>query len=312
MESLTERRRKPCLNIGRQAVHLAWVKVIVSARSLGYLGYAGAAGVSVNKGEIMVKHRRTGKNQNVVIRFRRNVASAMAIALTLSFLAAGAALAGWTGFGSPGQKHSNSKGAEVSIDSLSAGSPSKELIYAGSNGRLIATEEQACSYSIAPASSFYTSAGGQGSVNVTAQTGCNWTVVNVPSWITLTSADTGSGNGVVTFEVRENFTGSARQGIFTIAGLNFTVVQDGGFANCAAEISPTSGVFSLSGGTGSITVTIDSHCGWQAVSNASWITVTSGNVGIGNGTVTYSVASSGSARNGTMTIAGVTFNVKQK
>jgi hypothetical protein len=48
------------------------------------------------------------------------------------------------------------------------------------------------------------------------------------------------------------------------------------------------------------------------VSNDSFITLTSGNSGSGNGTVNYSVAANpGAARTGTMTIAGHTFTVTQ-
>jgi len=45
---------------------------------------------------------------------------------------------------------------------------------------------------------------------------------------------------------------------------------------------------------------------------ASFITILSGANGSGNGTVTYSVDSTNSARSGTMTIAGQTFTVRQK
>lgn len=53
-------------------------------------------------------------------------------------------------------------------------------------------------------------------------------------------------------------------------------------------------------------------CAWTAVSNVGWITILSGANGSGNGTVTYSVASTTRARSGTMTIAGQTFTVRQK
>ena len=49
------------------------------------------------------------------------------------------------------------------------------------------------------------------------------------------------------------------------------------------------------------------------MSNATFITITAGSSGTGNGTVSYSVAANtGTAsRNGTMTIAGLTFTVTQ-
>ena len=60
-------------------------------------------------------------------------------------------------------------------------------------------------------------------------------------------------------------------------------------------------------------VTATSGCSWTAVSNDSWITVTSGASGSGTGTVGYSVASnsSSSSRTGTVTIAGNTFTLTQ-
>lgn len=66
--------------------------------------------------------------------------------------------------------------------------------------------------------------------------------------------------------------------------------------------------------SGAVTVTAAAgSCAWTAVSNTSWITVTGGASGVGNGTVTYSVAANttGAERAGSMTIAGATFIVTQ-
>jgi hypothetical protein len=70
--------------------------------------------------------------------------------------------------------------------------------------------------------------------------------------------------------------------------------------------------FNASGGSGSVGVT---GCGaWTAASNASWITITSPTSGIGNGTVTYSVAANSTyyLRSGALTIGGKTFNLSQQ
>ncbi|MDQ3010585.1 MAG: beta galactosidase jelly roll domain-containing protein, partial [Acidobacteriota bacterium] len=82
---------------------------------------------------------------------------------------------------------------------------------------------------------------------------------------------------------------------------------------CSYSISPTNQSFSASGGSSSVSVTTTSACGWTASSNASWITLTSGFSGNGNGTVFYSVSSntSTSQRTGTLTIAGQTYTVTQ-
>lgn len=91
---------------------------------------------------------------------------------------------------------------------------------------------------------------------------------------------------------------------------DFAAAQSGGA--CTFSIAPTSQAFAAAGGTGSVGVTTAAGCNWTAVSNAAWITITSGSGGSGNGTVNYSVAANaGSARTGTMTIAGQTFTVNQ-
>ncbi len=82
---------------------------------------------------------------------------------------------------------------------------------------------------------------------------------------------------------------------------------------CTFAINPTSASFAAAGGTGSVTVTTAAGCTWSAISNSSFVTVTSGSPGSGNGTVQYSVAANGttSSRNGSITIAGNTFNITQ-
>jgi hypothetical protein len=172
----------------------------------------------------------------------------------------------------------------------------------------------ACAFTLASANSFFTQSGGSGSVNVSSPSGCGWTATVNDGWIVLTSEGGGTGNGVITFELRENFTGSARQGGITIAGQTFNVIQDGGLSDCTYSISPLSKTFPGAGGAASISVASENRCAWQAVSNAGWITVGSGGTGIGDGTVNYSVArnTTGVSRKGNITIGSKVFTVKQK
>ncbi len=82
--------------------------------------------------------------------------------------------------------------------------------------------------------------------------------------------------------------------------------------NPGTTLSPTSQSFTQPGGSGTVNVTVPFGCSWTAVSNDSWITVTSGG-GFASGTVNYDVAANntGSNRSGTITIAGQTFTVNQ-
>jgi hypothetical protein len=61
-----------------------------------------------------------------------------------------------------------------------------------------------------------------------------------------------------------------------------------------------------------VSVTTTSGCAWTASSRVSWITVTSGASGTGNGSVAFSVAANpGGTRDGTLSIGGQTFTVTQ-
>jgi hypothetical protein len=169
--------------------------------------------------------------------------------------------------------------------------------------------------SLSSVNQFFSSAGGSGSVNITAPGNCSWSVVGATNWITLTSADSGAGSDTVSFEVRENVTGSARSGTLTIAGQLVTVIQDGGLGDdCNYSIFNSARTFAAGGGTGNMNINASARCAWQAVSNVSWIAITSSSIGLGNGTVNYSVSANPatSGRKGTITIAGKTFSIKQK
>src|SRR6185437_4019333 len=87
-----------------------------------------------------------------------------------------------------------------------------------------------CSFSINPLSKSFASTGDEGSVNVVAPNGCSWTASSNATWITITSAPSGSGNGAVTYVVRD--TATPRTGTLTIAGQTFTVNQSGANGNC--------------------------------------------------------------------------------
>ena len=173
------------------------------------------------------------------------------------------------------------------------------------------TVAAACAYSISPTSQSSTAAGGTGTVNVTVTSGsnCSWAATSNAGWITVTGGASGTGNGTVSYSVAAN-TGGARSGTLTIAGQTFAVSQDA--LSCSYSITPSSASIAAAAGTGTVTVTAPAGCSWTAVSNAGWISITSGASGSGNGSVGYSVsANTGGARTGTLTIAGQTFTVSQ-
>lgn len=83
-------------------------------------------------------------------------------------------------------------------------------------------------------------------------------------------------------------------------------------ASCSYQLSGTSQDFSSAGGSNSVGVTAGVGCAWTASEALSWVSITSGTPGSGNGTLNYSVsANSGGARSGFITIAGQSFTVNQ-
>jgi hypothetical protein len=185
-----------------------------------------------------------------------------------------------------------------------------------------------CTFSISPGNQSFGSAGGPGvAVAVSTAAGCRWSARSNDAWITLVSGASGTGPGIVTFTVAAN-SAAPRTGTLTIAGQTFTVSQGSNNApppsptpppspvppssvqSCSYTITPTEGGIKEKGGLMSVAVSAGAGCQWTATSNESWIVITRGASGSGNGTVEFDV-DNGKQRTGTLTIAGQTFTVHQ-
>jgi len=148
-----------------------------------------------------------------------------------------------------------------------------------------------------------------GSVDVTTDASCNWSVVNTNSWITITNGGTGS--RMVSYSVAANPNFSPRSGVVVIAGQNFTVTQAA--KPCTYVFTPAGATFAAHPTNGSFSITASNVCGWTVVNSNAWITITSAITnGSGNGTVTFSVTTnSGALRMGGIYVGGTPFTVIQ-
>jgi hypothetical protein len=207
----------------------------------------------------------------------------------------------------------------------------------------VTQEAASCDYTILPNNLTITSAGGPGTINVNTLAGCSWNGVSDVPWITITGTASGSGNGAIRFSAASNG-GALRVGTVTIAGQVATINQSapvtpapgpdpgpnpGPNPNpnpnpnpgpgpstpppCTYTITPTTYAAGPGGGAApSVSVSAINGCTWTAASNDSWITVTSGAIGNGNGSVAFSVANNPfNVRTGSLTIAGRTLSVQQ-
>ena len=168
-----------------------------------------------------------------------------------------------------------------------------------------------CTYSLSSSSASFDSDGGGGVVGVTSPTGCSWTASSSDAWITITAGGSGDGNGSISYSVALNGTINSRSGTITAAGQTLTITQSG--INCTFELSSNSASFDFEGGDGSFGMTSPSGCSWTASSSDSWITLTSGASGSGDGTIFCTVASNPTiqTRSGTITAAGQTMTITQ-
>jgi hypothetical protein len=145
-------------------------------------------------------------------------------------------------------------------------------------------------------------------VNVTAPDGCAWTVASDSNWITVSEGRSGSGNGTVRLLVDAN-SGAARTATVTIAGQAFTLDQEG----CKVGIKPTHYEAGKGPDDIQINVTAEPGCAWTTTNTASWVTVTEGRSGTGNGTVRLIVEpNSGPDRSVVINIGTEAFTLRQE
>jgi uncharacterized repeat protein (TIGR03803 family) len=108
-----------------------------------------------------------------------------------------------------------------------------------------------------------------------------------------------------------NFYGTTYEGGPKNYGTVFRL--DVGLRPCTYSLSTDSGNFGATGGSCNVGVSVSNDCAWTASTTDTWITISSGSSGTGNGTVSYTVAANTTttSRGGTVTIGGQTLTVDQ-
>jgi hypothetical protein len=96
-------------------------------------------------------------------------------------------------------------------------------------GRTITVSQEpaasTCTISLDRTTQTIPAAGGDFSLSVTAPAGCAWTASSSQGWTMITSGSTGSGNGTVEFNVRNNPSGNVRTATITVGNQTFTLSQ---------------------------------------------------------------------------------------
>jgi hypothetical protein len=163
------------------------------------------------------------------------------------------------------------------------------------------------------------------SAMVTTQATCSWTAAPTSSWITLTEGQSGTGSGLVSFSVSDNYD-APRQGIVEVrwptvtAGQNLHVLQ----AGCYYGVSTSNISIATVGGVGQFDVVqqsdpqlcggpLQNACLWTAVSNAPWISINTPMPQRGDNPVVFTVSpnTTGVSRTGTIVIRDKVVTITQ-
>jgi uncharacterized protein (TIGR03437 family) len=176
----------------------------------------------------------------------------------------------------------------------------------------ITQDGAACVFSTDPTQQNFPIAGGTGSFAVTAN--CAWSAFSGAKWIT--GGGQGSSNGTVSYTVDPNQCVDSRKSSITVStGLPnppvFAITQDGSPANLT--LSATSATAPAAAGDFRITIATGDTCGWSAFSDVSWMQITSGASGLGNGGLVYHLLENKSiARTGIIHVGALTYTVTQQ
>lgn len=157
----------------------------------------------------------------------------------------------------------------------------------------------------------FPSSGGSGTLRITTNRECPWSVTSEAGWLSLSTPREGQGEGSVPFTIAANGDPAARTAGVRVNDQQVQVSQEG--KPCEFAISSRHEVLDGSGGERAIEVKPSSSlCEWTAATDESWISIRSGRQGKGQGTVTVHIDPiASSSRAGTLTIAGIGVRIEQ-
>src|SRR5262249_38998575 len=84
---------------------------------------------------------------------------------------------------------------------------------------------QPCTFSLSQSNQSINTTGGTGTVTVSTSNGCAWSATSRANWVIVVSGASGTGTGVVVFQVAANTTGQARSASLSIAGQTLVINQ---------------------------------------------------------------------------------------
>jgi uncharacterized protein (TIGR03437 family) len=173
-----------------------------------------------------------------------------------------------------------------------------------------------CTFTMTPTSQNFPVSGGSSTFLV--QTACGWQAAGNVNWIALNNANNGISGVPVTYSATANTCVAARSGSITLQQTNLTtpptlaVTQDGSPNNLS--LSAYSATVASAASDGRIAVTTGNGCGWSATTDVSWIQITFGASGAGNGGISYHLLANTTTvpRTGNIHVGALTYTITQQ
>jgi hypothetical protein len=180
-------------------------------------------------------------------------------------------------------------------------------ITVGNQSFTITQPSTSCQYSVDNNAFVLPASGGQVTVNVTAGTGCPWSVV--PGGLTVVSGGSGSGNGPVTLSAPPN---SGMHAVTYTANVGPTPVTVVVAEDCTYSLSP----LTIDGTVINFSITVtasNAACIWTDSTTAAWLTPAGYNTGTGSGTISFygSTNHTGAIRTANIAIGSQSFTLTQ-
>jgi hypothetical protein len=166
-----------------------------------------------------------------------------------------------------------------------------------------------CQVQVRNAPSAFAAGGGQGTVTITTSRDCTWSLSTDASWVSLDTAN-GQGDATIPYAVAANPVPSARSAAIIVSGQTVQLSQSA--APCGYSLSRSGDSIGFGGGRMTVGLATTTGCAWTASSDASWLTITTGQSGNGGGIVgLLAAANNGTQRIAHVSIGGLDYTVTQ-
>ena len=166
-----------------------------------------------------------------------------------------------------------------------------------------------CAPSLANSLDTSPAAGSSGTLSIGLSRDCAWAASSDATWVVITSATSGQGDGSIAYRVAANTEPAPRRTTIDVNNAKATINQA---AECRYRVAPATADVAAAGETVNVQVQTEAACEWLAATDAAWIRLTGGAAGKGDGAITLAVAAnSGATRSGTIRVAGHTVTVTQ-